>query len=368
MTIPLKSNSAGQYVVNLMDREPVSDVQVSGFAEVMLMESKSMLGDGPDQSETSLPVNHVPPDATGLESATEAILSPDSDVPDEPQPVDQVPPAEPPSCWVQEDCGCQHSPWLSKDGPAWSLVSKRVVIDGISNRVLASHEFNHNANQRATIHPLPDNSGCVITKFYHRDPRIESHDPCASSESQWRPSAKQGRQLTSQMKSCHEVLLSQVRVSSCLVQEVFSPPRFAVAAEAVGLKAASYDLKTGYDLSTSADRKKVEIALEESPPELLVLCPPCTDEGGWFHLNSTHWDRMEYLRRVSRSRSFIRWCCKLFRQQAARGKRAMFEHPTGAKTWSYPEVRLLLEEFFSCKLHMCRYDLRLPGSERPEEH
>ena len=91
-----------------------------------------------------------------------------------------------------------------------------------------------------------------------------------------------------------------------------SPPRFAPSAEAVGMQGFSYDLKTGYDLSTAADRKRVEDALEKSPPELLVLSPPCTDEGGWFHLNSTRWDRMEYLRRVARSRSYIRWCCKLF--------------------------------------------------------
>ena len=199
--------------------------------------------------------------------------------------------------------------------------------------------------------------------FFHVDPRIESHDATSMIDTSWRPSVKQSRQLSSQVKSCHEALLSQVRVSPCLVQEVFSPPRFVPSAEAVGMQGFSYDLKTGYDLSTAADRKRVEDALEKSPPELLVLSPPCTDEGGWFHLNSTRWDRMEYLRRVARSRSYIRWCCKLFRAQAARGKRAMFEHPTGAKTWTYPEVQSLCRQFYTCKLHMCRYGLRLPGSE-----
>ena len=85
---------------------------------------------------------------------------------------------------------------------------------------------------------------------------------------------------------------------------------------------------------------------------------------GWFHLNSTRWDRWKYLARVAKSRSFIRWCVKLFKEQVARGGRAVFEHPTGAKTWSYAEVQQLCRKYETVKLHMCRYGLRLPGSSR----
>ena len=348
ISIPLKCNSAGQYVINLMDRNVKDEQQVSGFSEVMLTEIKTNVDEVPYE-----PAADPNDGSTSSEESSDSPLheaNPDS--------------AAMPSCWVQDNCGSQTIPWVSRDGPAWSTVCKRVVIDGITKRVLASHDFHNHANQRATLHPLPANSGCVITKFFfHVDPRIESHDATSMIDTSWRPSVKQSRQLSSQVKSCHEALLSQVRVSPCLVQEVFSPPRFVPSAEAVGMQGFSYDLKTGYDLSTAADRKRVEDALEKSPPELLVLSPPCTDEGGWFHLNSTRWDRMEYLRRVARSRSYIRWCCKLFRAQAARGKRAMFEHPTGAKTWTYPEVQSLCRQFYTCKLHMCRYGLRLPGSE-----
>ena len=41
----------------------------------------------------------------------------------------------------------------------------------------------------------------------------------------------------------------------------------------------------------------------------------------------------------------------------------MFEHPLPAQTWTYPEVQKLCREFHSIKLHMCRYNLRLPKSE-----
>lgn len=55
---------------------------------------------------------------------------------------------------------------------------------------------------------------------------------------------------------------------------------------------------------------------------------------------------------------------KLFRDQVARGGRALFEHPTGAKTWSYSEVQSLCRKYFTCKLHMCRYGMKLPGSDQ----
>ena len=102
----------------------------------------------------------------------------------------------------------------------------------------------------------------------------------------WSPNAHQKRSIDQQMRQCHEVLQSQVKAQNrFLVQEVFSPPRFTTVAQQHGF--TSNDIKSGYDLTTAADRKRVEAALESNPPELLVLCPPCTDEGGWFHPNST---------------------------------------------------------------------------------
>ena len=76
------------------------------------------------------------------------------------------------------------------------------------------------------------------------------------------------------------------------------------------------------------------------------------------------WDRLEVLRRKALSRSFIRWCCKLFRMGIQLGCQVMFEHPTGAHTWQYPEIETLRRRYHTVKLHMRRYGLRLPKSER----
>ena len=73
--------------------------------------------------------------------------------------------------------------------------------------------------------------------------------------------------------------------------EMFSPPRFAPVAEAAGFRAKSYDLPNVFDFRYRADRNRLEQELTTEKPDLLILCHPCTDEGGWMHLNSTHWDR-----------------------------------------------------------------------------
>ena len=152
---------------------------------------------------------------------------------------------------------------------------------------------------------------------------------------------------------------------SLLVAEVFSPPRFAKAVEGQGFRAVSYDIRTsGHDFTRKSTRLQVAQELREDPPELLVVCPPCTDEGGWFHLNSKSMSPKEVLKRKARSRTFIKYSCELFREQVERGGRAVLEHPLGSKLWSYPEVAKLCRQHQVVKCHMCRFGLRLPDSER----
>ena len=50
--------------------------------------------------------------------------------------------------------------------------------------------------------------------------------------------------------------------------------------------------------------------------------------------------------------------------QVSQGGRALFEHPTGSKIWSYSEVQALCRKHVTVKLHMCRFGLRHPQSER----
>ena len=216
---------------------------------------------------------------------------------------------------------------------------------------------------------LPPHVNHVITEWHHVGPKILVRDTGLSSElpvdaSDKVLSAHQIRQVHSQIKGCallqagEDVQSNQSKV----VVEVFSPPRFALEAENRGFTAMWVDLTLGDGLGVASNRANLKQYLKDNP-ELLVLCPPCTYEGGWVHLNATKMEKWLYLRTCARSRTFISFCMKLFQQQVALGKRAMFEHPTGARTWSYSEVQRLCRKFYTAKLHMCQYGLKLPGSD-----
>ena len=105
-----------------------------------------------------------------------------------------------------------------------------------------------------------------------------------AEKSPWKPTCGQTRQLQSQVKMSHEVCSSKCRSENyrAHLMEVFSPPRLVPAVETGGFRARSYDLKSGYDLSKGSDR---------------------THEGGWFNLNGSKFDGLEYLQLRARADS-----------------------------------------------------------------
>eukprot|EP00435_Cladocopium_sp_Y103_P019702 s2149_g4.t1 len=271
--------------------------------------------------------------------------------------------------WIREDWGLQHAPVSTSDGPSWKHVTHRTVRDAHNQKILFCERIDPLKPKNKYHHKLPPDVCHTVTEFHH-DFEGKLHESCPVGLT-----AHQVRQVHSQVK--HGITNASCstcpkKVSACkpphasarkvLVIEVFSPPRFKPLCEEAGFQARSIDLLTGHDLTKKCNRAEVEQMIIDEKPDLLVLCPPCTDEGGWFHLNSTKWDRWTYLQRVAKSRSFIRWCTKLFRMQTDAGRQAILEHPTGAKTWSYPEVQTLCKRFFTVKCHMCQYGLKLPDS------
>ena len=317
--VPLITNEAGQYMVNLLEPPCAQEVGDSSFAEVMMSESDPV-SPCPQDAEASLP---VPEPEAG--SPTEQPFS------------------LPCHVWSQEHVGVTHVPSISAQGPKWKAVRYRVVRDADTLIVLDEQRFVHEVPQGQTLEQISTQPRNVIVEFFYEGEPVE--EPVAQAmpppdadtvqDSTGKLSAHQSRQLRGQIESA----VDQVEVQSharCVVMEVFSPPRFTEAVGKVGLMGRSYDITTGCDLSQPASRKQVEDDLDRLQPDLLVLCPPCTDESGWFHLNSLKWDKWEYLRRKALSRSFIRWCCKLFHKQAKAGRQAMFEHPLPAETWTYP--------------------------------
>lgn len=348
VVVPLRTNEAGQYVLNLM--KPSSPDPTC--SEVQM---QPQIQQAEDCAIESSPEADQP---ASEESVTSEIQNEPNHV--EIDVVDEQPVSATASIVLsREDWSIRSAPSeVSNSKSLWPYVFKRIVKDGATNKTLFVDQIDHKHHRIFPERVIPSAVNQVITHFHFRVPKSLhlSADP-----GPWKLSDHHIRQVHAQVKACAAV--QGDRSGNPLVVEVFSPPRFAPVAQAHGFSARSIDLLTGTDLSDPKARKQLKEELRLHPPELLILCPPCTDESGWIHLNSTRMDRLEYLRRKSQSRMFIRFCCELFRQQIQLGGRALFEHPTGSDMWKYPEVQALCRKFYTTKLHMCMYGMQLPHSD-----
>ena len=133
--------------------------------------------------------------------------------------------------------------------------------------------------------------------------------------------------------------------SKVLVAELFSPPRFALEAEKLGKKGLSYDIQQGCDLDDPETQARVSRELDKAKPELLVVCPPCRNRGGWEHLNRCYRSPIETARLIRRSRRQVDFCADQIHRQLRRGGEFMFEHPLPSEVWKDPPMAALKRRF-----------------------
>lgn len=172
------------------------------------------------------------------------------------------------------------------------------------------------------------------------------------SLTQWTP--QQHRQLMSQVRE----LGPQSMERKFAVIEVFSPPRFALECAKFGLDCISADLCTGWDFRKTEHRQRMRKIIKETPPELLILCPPCTWAGGWFHLNRTKMDPEVVRSKEFLTKLFINFCRELAEEQINNGGRVLFEHPKDSIAWTL--LKPIIPRMHLIDLHMCCYGLRIP--------
>lgn len=82
--------------------------------------------------------------------------------------------------------------------------------------------------------------------------------------------------------------------------------------------------------------------VKEIPPELLVLCPPCTWAAGPFNLNKLNMSSTEVAEKQRLSMLFINSCCNLIELQLKSNNRILFEHSKGSVAWKLPRVCKLI--------------------------
>ena len=192
----------------------------------------------------------------------------------------------------------------------------------------------------------------VFSVQSHVDLSSFADQDCEVQLMQWSP--KQHRQLMHQVQQ-GTMPKGPGKIN---VIEVFSPPRFALECEKMGWSCLSADLCTGWDFRKSSDRQAMREAVKNRKPDLLVLCPPCTWAGGWFHLNKKHMSDEELCEKKILTRLFINFCKELIKIQLNNGGRVMFEHPRDSVAWGLLEE--LSSQLHTVDLHMCRFGLRVP--------
>ena len=127
------------------------------------------------------------------------------------------------------------------------------------------------------------------------------------------------------------------------VAEVFSPPRVAAMAEELGHRSGgSYDLQTGYDLSSSVDRMKCMKELRQADPDVLIICPPCSPFSLLQELNRGRTSESTWKLRLAEGKEHLAYGMKLYEWQIRRGKWAIFEHPATSRAWQEEVVQRVL--------------------------
>ncbi|CAK8985736.1 unnamed protein product [Durusdinium trenchii] len=107
-TIPLQTNSAGQYVVQLTGEDSLCS-PAAAFTEVMASVEASP---GPTASHEHVGEPQLEP---GMPAANAPGLT--------------SPSAPDTAIWEQEDCDVATTPWLSRQGPAWKHVFRRSAVE-----------------------------------------------------------------------------------------------------------------------------------------------------------------------------------------------------------------------------------------------
>eukprot|EP00435_Cladocopium_sp_Y103_P075356 s4_g56.t1 len=252
--VPLQVNQAGQYVVNLLKDAEVSDEVDPPFAEVMTIAPQVQADSNPDRTADENPDESCPPVPEEVEPESNASGSSlDSDPP-------MVSQDRPVHVWVQEDSGVSCTPLLSKHGPNWNQVFRRVVKIAGSGKIISDQHFAPGILQKNTIQPLLTPDQHVVSEF-HFHGRATCLSPARNDVvlPSWKPSRRQARRLLQQASVSHEVCMAERQwgKGKVSVMEVFSPPRFAPEVESRGFEAKSYDLKTTFPLPKTVGKLKM---------------------------------------------------------------------------------------------------------------
>ena len=153
--------------------------------------------------------------------------------------------------------------------------------------------------------------------------------------------AKERRDLIRQLS---EVLSTKDDERHSIV-EVFSPGRFAETARDFGFESLGvYDLSLDWDWCKPIHRRRLEEQLALSPPDVLVMTPPC---GPLSRLQQCtpeekRKDPEAFEKEVRVAKDMVRWCLKMAEKQLALGLHYLFESSQTSQAWTLEEMQAFI--------------------------
>ena len=135
------------------------------------------------------------------------------------------------------------------------------------------------------------------------------------------------------------------------ISEIYSPPRIAEAASALGLKGGwSLDLTTADDdgklwnFSCKEMRDRARAKMRKDKPYLLVASPMCGPFSELQELfNYPGMQKEEVRKKLEDGLEHVKFCLELCLEQHQHGRAFLLEHPAGASTWATQMIAKMKE-------------------------
>ena len=126
------------------------------------------------------------------------------------------------------------------------------------------------------------------------------------------------------------------------IVEIFSPGRFAENARDFGFEPmGAFDLSLDWDWRKAIHRRRVEEQLALSPPDVLVMTPPCGPLSRMQQCTpkEKRVDPEAFEKEVREAQNMVKWCLKLAEKQLALGLHYVFESSQTSKAWTMEEMQ-----------------------------
>ena len=121
-----------------------------------------------------------------------------------------------------------------------------------------------------------------------------------------------------------------------------------------------------WDLSLKIHRRETLRLIDTEQPDWVIVGPPCTQFSSLNNwLNHKKMGREKLDRHMKEAIGHLRFACRLYKRQLARGRWLLHEHPLTASSWQTPEIKALRvnPRVGTTTCHQCMFGILTPGDD-----